>query len=86
MKKMLASCVTLIFCAGSPVFAQNRCLECLKAADEELKACLDNAISVEDKNSCEDKQEEHVKTCEKTECRVERENREKTIEAPAQGR
>ena len=37
-----------------PVQAQSPCLECLKATQEELKKCLSNAISQEDKISCED--------------------------------
>jgi hypothetical protein len=58
----------------------------MKAADEELKRCMENAISVEDKNSCEDKQEQQLKTCENRECKVERQTRETGTDAPSQGR
>ncbi len=71
---------------ADPVYAESSCSECLKAADEELRACIENAISVEDKNSCEDKQEEQAKRCENSECKVERENRETSSDTPPQGR
>jgi hypothetical protein len=58
---------------GAPVYAESPCLECLKAAKDELKQCLANAISVEDKISCEEKQEAQAKECGDGECRIERE-------------
>jgi tRNA A58 N-methylase Trm61 len=76
--------VQLLF--AGPVYAESRCSECFKAADEEFRACIENAISVEDKNSCDNKQEEQAKRCENSECKVERENREASGEAPSQGR
>ena len=77
--------VPLLF--AGPAYAESGCSECLKAADGELRVCLENAISVEDKNSCEDKQEDQSKMCENHECRVERESREKNVEVPSsQGR
>ena len=42
---------------GTPVYAQNLCADCFAAAQEELKKCLENAISQEDKKSCAEKQE-----------------------------
>jgi hypothetical protein len=74
------------FLFAGPIYAESGCLECLKAADEELRACIQSAISVEDKNSCEDKQGEQAKRCENNECKVERENREASDDAPSQGR
>ena len=53
--------------------AQSLCLQCLKAAQEELKKCLEGAISQEDKKSCAEKQEARAKTCENGECKIERE-------------
>lgn len=64
----------LIF-LGTPVFAQidqNLCTQCLKTAQEELKKCLDEAISQEDKTSCAEKQEVRTKACEDGECKIER--------------
>lgn len=52
--------------------AQSLCLQCLKAAQEELKKCLEGAISQEDKKSCAEKQEARAKTCENGECKIAR--------------
>ena len=61
---------------GSPVYAQispqSGCLDCLEAARNQLKQCLDSAISQEDKKSCAERQEAHAKVCEKGECEIER--------------
>ena len=50
--------------------AQNLCAQCLKAAQDELKKCLDGAISQEDKKSCMEKQETRTKTCSNGECKI----------------
>ena len=87
MKDALAWSFVSVLLSGIPAYAQNPCVDCLTAADEKLKTCLENAISVEDKNSCGDNQEEQVKKCEDRECRVERESHEKSVEVPSsQGR
>ena len=52
--------------------AQNLCLQCIKAAQEELKKCLEGAISQEDKKSCAEKQEARTKSCENGECKIAR--------------
>jgi hypothetical protein len=57
---------------GSPVYAQSPCSECLKVATEELKKCLDNAISADDKISCDESQQAQAKTCVNGECKIER--------------
>ena len=59
---------------GSPIHAQidqSLCAQCLATAKEELKKCIDEAISQEDKRSCHEKQEKHAKTCE-NECKIEK--------------
>jgi hypothetical protein len=86
MKNFLAMLFLPLLSAGSPAYAQSPCLECLKAAEAELKTCIANAISVEDKNSCEDNKEEQQKTCEDSECKVEREHPENKIDVPSQER
>lgn len=48
------------------------CLECLNTARDELKKCLDAAISQEDKKSCHEKQETRTKTCADGECKIEK--------------
>lgn len=61
---------------GTPIYAQvidgSLCEQCLTAAKAELNRCLEAAISKEDKRSCHEKQETHVKNCE-NECKIERE-------------
>jgi hypothetical protein len=60
---------------GSPVYAQSPCSECLTAAEKELKKCLDNAISADDKISCEESREAGMKACVKGNCTIERDER-----------
>jgi len=52
--------------------AQSLCTQCIQAAQEEVKKCLDSAISQEDKKSCLEKQETRTKTCSNGECKIER--------------
>ena len=52
--------------------AQSLCTQCIQAAQEEAKKCLDSAISQEDKKSCLEKQETRTKTCSNGECKIER--------------
>ena len=52
--------------------AQILCGQCLKAAQDEVKKCLDAAISQEDKKSCLEKQATRTKTCDTGECKIER--------------
>ena len=62
--------------------AQSLCLQCLKATRDELKKCLDAAISQEDKKSCQEKQETRSKTCEDGECKIERTQGGSKVEVP----
>ncbi len=61
-----------LFALGTPLYAQSPCLDCLAAVRAELKKCLENAISQEDKKSCADKKEARAKICEGGECKIER--------------
>ena len=72
MHVTLAFALFSILLVGAPVFAQSPCVDCLKAAQEQLKQCLGNAISQEDKKSCAERQEAKAKVCEKGECEIER--------------
>jgi len=65
---------------GSPVYAQSPCSQCLKAAQEELKHCLDNAFSVDDKISCDESQQAQTKACVNGACKIERDERDKSNE------
>ena len=74
----------LLLFAGVQVYAQSPpspCEECLKASQDELKHCLDNAISQEDKISCGDNQDAQAKVCENDECKTERAQNSKRGEA-----
>lgn len=62
--------------ASSPVSAQSPCTECIKAAQEEWKGCLDQAISVDDKNACEENREKGMRACEDKDCMAERDSTE----------
>ena len=62
---------------GAPVYAQSPCLECLTAAEEELRKCLDNAIGAGDKISCDESRQAGMKACVNGECKIERDEREK---------
>ena len=72
MHVTLAFALFSILLVGAPVFAQSPCVDCLKAAQEQLKQCLGHAISQEDKKSCAERQEAKAKVCEKGECEIER--------------
>lgn len=61
-----------ILLLGTTGYAQNTCVDCLKAAQEQLTQCLENAISQEDKKSCVERRQEKSKTCESGECVIER--------------
>lgn len=52
--------------------AQSLCMQCLKAAQDALKKCLDGAISQEDKKSCLEKKDSRVTSCDTGECKIER--------------
>ena len=72
MNVKLAFALFLPLFLGVPAYAQSPCVECLKAAQEQLKQCLDNAISQENKNSCGERQQAEAKVCENGECEIER--------------
>jgi len=61
-----------ILLLGAPAYAQNPCVDCLKAVQEQLKQCLGEAMSHEDKNSCAERQQAKAKVCENGECVIER--------------
>jgi hypothetical protein len=74
--RLLFALIPLLF-VGAPGYAQSHCSDCLKAAEEVLKHCLDNAISADDKMSCHEKRQAGMKACVNDECRVERDQLEK---------
>ena len=72
MNVTLAFALFPLLFLGAPVYAQSLCVDCLKAAQDQLKQCLENAISEEDKNSCAERQQARAKVCENGECEIER--------------
>jgi hypothetical protein len=75
MKVKLLFALFPLILLGTPIYAQidqKLCSQCLKTAQEELKKCLDEAISQEDKTSCAEKQEARTKVCQDGECKIER--------------
>jgi len=72
MNITLAFALLSILLLGTPGYAQNPCAGCLKAAQEQLTQCLGTAISQEDKKSCVERRQEKSKTCENSECVIER--------------
>jgi hypothetical protein len=72
MNVLLACALFSILLLGTPGYAQNSCTDCLKAAQDQLKQCLGNAISQEDKKSCAERQQDKSKTCESSACEMER--------------
>jgi hypothetical protein len=61
---------SLLLLQGS-VDAQSLCRTCRDSAQEELKKCLEAAISQEDKQWCQKKQSARVEACEHGECQLE---------------
>ena len=86
MKVIFAVVLFPLLFAGAVAYAQSPCEECLKVSQEELKRCLDNAISQEDKKSCAEKRQAHAKVCESGECKIERAQGEKQGEVSAEGK
>ena len=71
---VLRACVVMsLLLLGAPAHAQHLCEDCLKASQDQLKQCLESAISAEDKKSCLERQEAKAKTCETGACKMERE-------------
>jgi len=73
---VLGLAVLLLLFADSAL-AASPCADCIQVAEKDLRSCLDNAISVDDKNECEEKREAQMKSCEGGECTAERLEREK---------
>ena len=80
MRAKLAWALFLLIALGNPIYAQSPCLECLKATQDELKKCLSNAVSHEDKRSCEDKHKEGAEVCPNGKCKMERERKDSNRE------
>jgi hypothetical protein len=82
MKITLACALLAIMLLGTPLYAQGLCAKCIEASQAELKKCLDEAISQEDKKSCLEKQEKRAKACEDGECKIERTQEGSPVDVP----
>lgn len=58
---------------GAPVYAQSLCSDCFNAAEREVRNCLDNAISADDKNGCLANRQAGMKACSDNQCKEYRE-------------
>lgn len=74
--RLLFALFPLLF-LGTSLYAQSPCEKCLKLAEEELQKCLNNAISADDKISCEEDRRAGMKVCLNGECKIERDERAK---------
>jgi hypothetical protein len=84
--RLTVGSLAFVILTSSPVSPESLCAECLKSAQEELSGCLENAISVDDKNTCEENRQERMKACEDKECTAEREAKESKRERLEQER
>jgi hypothetical protein len=75
MNRRLVFTLSPLLFLASPIYAQSLCSECLTSAEKELKICLDNAISANDKISCDESRQAGMKACVKGECTIERDKR-----------
>lgn len=82
MTRRLLSAISLLLLLAAPVSAQSPCSDCFYAAEEEVRKCLDNAISAGDKNSCLENRRVRLKACSEDQCQTAREEVAPT-EAPS---
>lgn len=73
MNRRLLSALSLMLMLTAPVYAQSPCSDCFYAAEEEVRKCLDNAISAGDRNSCLDNRRVRLKACSDNQCQTVRE-------------
>lgn len=83
-KRVKDDAVEVANSAKAQLGAQSLCSQCLKAAQDALKKCLDGAISQEDKKSCLERQETKTKTCANSECKIERTQGGSKSEVPSE--
>jgi hypothetical protein len=82
MKITLAFMLLAIMLLCAPLYAQSLCAKCIEASQAELKKCLDEAISQEDKKSCLEKQEKRAKACDDGDCKIERTQGGSPVDVP----
>ena len=73
MNRRLLYALSVLLLPTTPVYAQSPCSDCFYAAEEEVRKCLDNAISAGDRNSCLDTRRVRLKACSDNQCQTVRE-------------
>lgn len=73
MTRPLLFALSLLLLLTAPVTAQSPCSDCFYAAEEEVRRCLGNAISADDKNSCLENRRVRLKACSENQCQTVRE-------------
>ncbi len=73
MNRWLLCAVSLPLVLTASVSAQSPCSDCFYAAEEEVRKCLDNAISAGDRNSCLENRRVRLKACSDNQCQAVRE-------------
>ncbi len=86
MNRRLLSALPVLLLLSTPVSAQSPCSDCFYAAEEEVRKCLDNAISAGDRNSCLDNRRVRLKACSDNQCQTVREETATTETQVAPGR
>ena len=83
MKLQSLLALILLSLPALPSYAESSCSECLNGVRTELKKCMGNAISADDKVACLDDQVAQEQACSDSLCKVEREETARKDETPA---
>ncbi|SLM48923.1 exported protein of unknown function [Nitrospira japonica] len=81
--KRLALPAVLLLVSVSTGHAESLCRQCFDAAKQELKKCMEAAISAEDKATCHQKHDAKSTTCEEGECKLEQAAKPSLKDKPA---
>jgi len=73
MNRRLLCALSVPLLLAGPAQAQSPCSDCFYAAEQEVRKCLDNAISAGDRNSCLDTRRTRLKSCSDNQCQAIRE-------------
>ncbi len=73
MKVRLVFALFPLLLAGTSLYAQIPCSDCVNQAEGEATKCLDSATGPSERNACLDNRHEQMKACRENACKVERE-------------
>ena len=83
MNRWLLCVLSVPLWLAVPAYAQSPCSDCFYAAEQEVRKCLDNAISAGDRNSCLDTRRARLKSCSDNQCQALREETSTADQLPA---